>query len=171
MVSPISNFFNEYLLWFLFQLANWEKNIFCTNNTSLFSFSTSLKFLISVTFLILFWDFSDLHGLIRTYTFIYFWEKFPPTYTVYSVINIKKFPSIRPYYKTHTFLKKHPTYMVIRTPRLLGSPECSNWQKFMEKYSWNKLVKTCDEFVNRFNKFLSLFHTFKVCLSRAWSSN
>ena len=33
IVSPISNsesknFFNEYLLWFLFQLANWEKTCF-----------------------------------------------------------------------------------------------------------------------------------------------
>ena len=33
----------------------------------------------SVPFLILFWLFSYLHGLIRTYTFIYFREKFSPT--------------------------------------------------------------------------------------------
>ena len=42
----------------------------------------TLKFLIRElnTFLILFWNFPYLHGLIRTYTFIYFWEKFPPTW-------------------------------------------------------------------------------------------
>ena len=44
----------------------------------------TLKFLISkrVTFLILFWDFflpKYMALLIRTYTFIYFWEKLPPT--------------------------------------------------------------------------------------------
>ena len=31
IVSPISNFFNEYFLWFLFQLANWEKTLLWTN--------------------------------------------------------------------------------------------------------------------------------------------
>ena len=40
----------------------------------------TLKFLITVLhFLFFFGIFSYLHGLIRTYTFIYFREKFPPT--------------------------------------------------------------------------------------------
>ena len=39
---------------------------------------TTLKFLINVLHFF-FGIFSYLHGLIRTYTFIYFWEKFPPT--------------------------------------------------------------------------------------------
>ena len=38
------------------------------------------------------------------------------------------------------------------------------------KNLWNKFVKISDEFVNRFNNFSSLFQTFKVYLSRAWSS-
>ena len=47
IVSPISNsestnFFNEYLLWFLFQLASWEeKKMFWTNKIFFFYFNCS----------------------------------------------------------------------------------------------------------------------------------
>jgi hypothetical protein len=47
IVSPISNsestnFFNEYLLWFLFQLASWEeKKMFWTNKIFFFYFICS----------------------------------------------------------------------------------------------------------------------------------
>ena len=41
----------------------------------------TLKFLIRVLhFLFVFGIFFYLHGLIRTYMFIYFWEKYPPTF-------------------------------------------------------------------------------------------
>ena len=40
----------------------------------------TLKFLIRVLHFLFFFEiFSYLHGLNRTYTFIYFWEKFPPS--------------------------------------------------------------------------------------------
>ena len=51
----------------------------------------TLKFLISVLhFLFFFGIFSYLHGLIRTYTFIYFREKFPPTWLCH-ICNTLKF--------------------------------------------------------------------------------
>ena len=40
----IYEFLNEYLLWFLFQLANWKKKICFGLIRSLFSFSTNKKF-------------------------------------------------------------------------------------------------------------------------------
>ena len=45
IMSPISNseftnFLNKYLLWFLFQLSNWEKSVFSTNKKFIY-FSTA----------------------------------------------------------------------------------------------------------------------------------
>ena len=37
--SDSTNLLNEYLLWFLFQLANWEKNLFGTNKKCVFFFN------------------------------------------------------------------------------------------------------------------------------------
>ena len=83
-------------------------------------------------FLFFFGIFSYIHGLIRTYTFAYFLGKVP-TYTVFYVINIRIFPPTRPYQDLHVywFLRKPPTYTVIRDPRLLGTPEYFQFVSFI----------------------------------------
>ena len=64
------------------------------------------------------------------YMFIYFWEKFPPKYTVFYVKLLKiskKFPlhALINSYTVHVylFLRKPSTYTIIRASGLLGTPE------------------------------------------------
>ena len=62
---------------------------------------STLKFLIRVLYFLIFYGiFSYLHGLLRTYTFIYLWGKLEPT-QIHSFLRNK-------------YMKKIPTYTVIR---------------------------------------------------------
>ena len=57
-----------------------ELNVYVERMTGSKTKLSTLKFLIRVLhFLFFFGIFSYLHGLIRTYMFIYFWEKVSPT--------------------------------------------------------------------------------------------
>ena len=68
---------------------------------------TTLKFLIRVLHFLFFGDFFPTY---MAYTFIYFLEKFPPTYTVFYIIHIK-----------------NPTYTsLLRPTRLLISEKTSH---------------------------------------------
>ena len=64
----------------LSQLENAKKNMVFHSKVDAMPLSLKNLLLIRVFhFLIFFGIFSYLYGLIRTYTFIYFWENLPPT--------------------------------------------------------------------------------------------